>query len=129
MVDLGTLSSNYYGTGSRATDVNNEGDVVGFSGSFTGAVHGFIYRNGVMTDLNDFLSSEQRNLFSIVEANGINDSGQIIATAIGSFGSYHAVLLTPTIPEPSTTALLAIGFGAIAWARRRKLSRPPSPRA
>jgi probable HAF family extracellular repeat protein len=55
----------------------------------------FIYRGGVMTDLNALIgdAAEQYLLYS---ANGINDKGQIAATAfVEELGAFHAVLLTP----------------------------------
>ncbi len=120
MQDLGTISG-FPDDSSGATDINNRGDVVGWS-SFNDAVHGFLYSDGAMTDLNDLLSAGQRSEWTVVDTNGINDAGQIIATAWGSDG-WRAVLLTPTIPEPSTAVMLAAGLGVVAWARRRRVGR------
>ena len=45
------------------------------------------------------------NGYTLVQATGINDAGQIIAVGTDSQGDTHAFLLTPT-PEPSTLAIL-----------------------
>ena len=120
MQDLGTISG-FPDDRSGATDINNRGDVVGWS-SVNDGQHGFLYSDGAMTDLNELLSAGQRGAWTVVEANGINDAGQIIAVAWGSEG-WRAVLLTPTIPEPSTAVMLAAGLGLVAWARRRRVGR------
>jgi probable HAF family extracellular repeat protein len=46
VIDLGTL-----GAQSWATGVNDRGEVVGFSDTWDGLRHGFVWRQGVMTDL------------------------------------------------------------------------------
>jgi hypothetical protein len=54
---------------------------------------GFIYRNGVLIDLNTITPSNSG--FIITDAVGINDSGQILCTATNTSGNVHAVLLAP----------------------------------
>ena len=48
MQDLGTLPG---GTGSDATAINNNGQIVGWSGVGGGGFHAFLYQNGLMQDL------------------------------------------------------------------------------
>ena len=123
MLDLGTLG----GDDSAAHDINNHGDVVGFSrvlhGTLEHGEHAFLYSGGIMYDLND-LSERNPNLF-FLDALGINDRGQIIVE--GSFdldnNEVHAFLLTlkdavPT-PEPTTLSLLCTGLLALGLLRRR----------
>ncbi len=46
-------------------------------------------------------------------ATGINDAGQIVGAGFNPQGEYHAFLLTPIVPEPSTLSLLSgavLGF-------------------
>jgi probable HAF family extracellular repeat protein len=87
MQDLGTLPG---GLDSRAYGVNDRGQVVGYSTSATG-VRAFLYRGGVMYDLNDLVLNLPAGVV-LAGAYGINDRGQIIAM---SDGSPHGYLLTP----------------------------------
>ena len=47
MTDLGTLGGTY----SWAFDINDRGQVVGYSGTAAGDQHAFLYGDGAMTDL------------------------------------------------------------------------------
>jgi probable HAF family extracellular repeat protein len=81
-----------------ATGINNRGQVVGndFDPSFNWS-HGFIWQNGVMTDLNTLIPADS-NLF-IISASNINERGQIsgMATVLTGprAGNIHAYLATP----------------------------------
>jgi probable HAF family extracellular repeat protein len=81
-----------------ATGINNRGQVVGngFDSSFNWS-HGFIWQDGVMTDLNTLIPADS-NLF-IISASNINDRGQIsgMATVLTGphAGEIHAYLLNP----------------------------------
>jgi probable HAF family extracellular repeat protein len=79
---------------SVAYDINQLGDVVG-SYHVVGAVdHAFLWRGGVMYDLNDFLPPNSGWVLN--EAKGINDAGQIAGTATRTIdGEKHAFRLTP----------------------------------
>jgi probable HAF family extracellular repeat protein len=104
------------GPTTTATAINNNGDIVGYAQTATFAQHGFLYRNGTMTDLgnniflyaindsdvmvgNDLIVSngtvqDINNLIppgdpGVNYAVGINDNGQIIAQTNG-------ILLTPS---------------------------------
>ena len=65
--------------------------------SFSNWLHGFIWQNGVMTDLNTLIPADS-NLF-ITMANKINERGQIsgMATVLSGphAGDVHAILATP----------------------------------
>ena len=114
--DLGTLG----GAASIAFAVNNVGQAVGVSLTSNGAEHAFVTdANGLgMTDLNSLVMLDGGAYF--YDANGINDSGQIIANASNG----HAYLLTAVIPEPETYALMLSGLGLLGLAaRRRKFKR------
>ena len=84
--------------GALATGVNDRGQVVGstYDNNLNWA-HGFIYENGVLTDLNTLLP-ESSNLY-ITMANKINANGQISGMAIVQNGPYkgeiHAFVATP----------------------------------
>ena len=81
-----------------ATGINSRGQVVGntFDSDFNWT-HGFIWQNGVMTDLNTLISGDSN--LSIISASNINDSGQIsgMATVLSGphMGKIHAYLATP----------------------------------
>ena len=91
--DLGTLGGSY----SSAEAVNDLNQVVGqssISDNYSQAPHAFLWKRGRMVDLNTMIDP---NLgLVVIDASGINRSGQIAASVVTSDGSYHAVLLTPT---------------------------------
>jgi probable HAF family extracellular repeat protein len=87
MYDIGTL----YGASSGLA-MNTFGQVVGSSGGSA-----FLYSNGVMINLNNVIGP---SLVTLTSANGINDSGQIVANGVYSpSGPSDVFLLTP-IPLP-----------------------------
>jgi probable HAF family extracellular repeat protein len=73
------------GLNSSANAINNAGVVVGSSG----AGDAFVYSNGLATDLNNLIPAGSG--FTLTNAVGISDSGQILAQA----SNRHAVLLNP----------------------------------
>jgi probable HAF family extracellular repeat protein len=95
LTNLGILPGDY---AAFATGINNLGQVVGnnFDSSFNWS-HGFIWQNGVMTDLNTLIPADS-NLF-IISASNINERGQIsgMATVLTGphAGDIHAYLATP----------------------------------
>jgi probable HAF family extracellular repeat protein len=88
--DVGALRGGYsYGVG-----MNNRGDVVGFSDSSV-----FVYRDGMMIDLNQALLRNGSIWPWIQDVHAINDNGQIVGNAYieDADGVVHlrACLLTP----------------------------------
>ena len=84
--------------GGLASGINNKGQVVGSNfDSYFNWSDGFIYENGVMTDLNTLIPAGS-NLY-VTMANKINERGQISGMAIVHSGPHegdiHAILLTP----------------------------------
>ncbi|HEY6385398.1 MAG TPA: hypothetical protein VIX91_06925 [Candidatus Acidoferrum sp.] len=96
VTNLGVLPGDFAGF---ATGLNNRGQVVGndFNSSFDWT-HGFIWQEGVMTDLNTLIPSDSN--LSIISASNINDRGQIsgMGTVVAGphTGEIHAYLLTPS---------------------------------
>ena len=96
MVDLGTLGGNE----SYAWAISDSGVVVGKSQIQEGGTHGFIYLDGEMFDVNDFIVPDID--MTIVNIRDINSSGQLAAVAEYPDGTKRPYLLTPTgdtIPE------------------------------
>jgi probable HAF family extracellular repeat protein len=108
MIDLGTLPGN---TGSGAAGINALGVIVGGVSNAAGVQRAFVYRPGAgMADLNDLIGPGTG--WTLIDARGINDAGQIVGTGVLASGSgFRAYLLTP-VPEPS--ALLLAGGAAVA---------------
>ena len=148
--DLGTLGALASGTHSLANCINDNGDVVGWFYTGSGAQDAFLYSGRIMEDLGPGY------------ANGINNSGQIVgsknsqaflyddgtmynlnsllapgsrwnlydATAVNNKGQIVGYGLSPAgqtdaflltpTPEPSTLVLLAVGAVALIGYRLRK---------
>lgn len=97
-----------------ANSINNNGEIVGY-GPFYG--NPFIYSNGHMNYLNEIINQTE---ITLTDAKGINDNGQIVASAYSDQYGTMAYLLTP-IPEPSTLCLLSFGFiGFLTYKRHYK---------
>lgn len=128
MSDLGTL----FGTGSsKATDINSSGWIVGHSywGGMYGDDHAFLYRDGAMHDLNEFIDPALG--ITLLYAQAVSDTGYIVATGRNSALQYGVYTLTPVtplsaVPEPGTWALMAAG--GLLLASRRRTARPAAAR-
>ena len=93
--DLGVPDSGY--PNSFAYDINNNGEIVGTSGTTENAVR---YKNGQWQYLNNLIPADSG--WNLQRAEAINDEGQIVGW--GSMnGETHAFLLTPGSSTPSDT--------------------------
>ncbi len=97
ITDLGTMGRIY----SIAHGINNSGLVVGEAcnliGNDTPPCHAFLYNNGAMTDIGTLISPFGPYMFvSLINATGINNSGQVVGTAWTDVGggctTYRAFL-------------------------------------
>ncbi|MDQ1920869.1 DUF3466 family protein [Massilia pseudoviolaceinigra] len=116
MTDLGTLG----GRRSYANAVNLGGQVVGRSDSAgDGDSLGFLYEGAGLIDLNTLIDPVLG--YTVHNATGINDSGQIAAYGCRNGGSEcGGLLLHPSAtPEPGTWAMLLAGLGLVGWCRLR----------
>ena len=86
----------------RGRAINDSGHIVGSSGS--GWDIPFVWKDGVMTDLNTLI--DPASGWTLKNATGINNNGWIIGNGIAPGGYEHAFLLTP---EPATLFLLSLG--------------------
>jgi hypothetical protein len=85
--DLTTYPDDFFdGSSSEATSINNEGFIVGYGESeyslTTRRTEGFVYdyKNDIFQGLNTLI--ECNSEYDIVQANGINDDNEIVATAL-----------------------------------------------
>ncbi|HEY0791360.1 MAG TPA: hypothetical protein VGD78_09890 [Chthoniobacterales bacterium] len=94
MLDLGTLPGT---DSSYAYGINASGQVVGTSyrGGLFQSGRGWVYLHGRMRDLNGLLEPGVAKRWTVTDANGINDLGQIVGSAQNATGHSRAVLLTP----------------------------------
>jgi probable HAF family extracellular repeat protein len=128
MRELGSLPDYGQGTGTTAYDINNSGQVIGYSGKYFNHVGFFWDENDGMRRLDELI--DQTSIYSgmkIIDAAAINDAGQIAATAIWQ-GRRTAVLLSPSaIPEPGSAGLIFAGLGSLLFfvraSRRRTADR------
>ena len=84
--------------GSAAYDINKEGQIVGISNGGTEPFgeRAFLYENGKMLDLNDLV---QNSSLYLLLAQGINDSGEIVGTAVDASGQQVGFLAVPAYGE------------------------------
>jgi probable HAF family extracellular repeat protein len=116
VIDLGTL-----GTFSTAHALNNEGQVVGMCFTSLGT-RAFItdLNGGPMLDLNDVIPPGTG--WSLFDARGINDAGQIVGTGqLPGYDVIHAFLLTPD-STPSVAELASVGVTPAG-----STATPPTP--
>jgi probable HAF family extracellular repeat protein len=137
MTDLGTLGGN-----SVATDVNNAGQMVGYSELSVGsdANHPVLFDGGEVIDL-VFAADFAEAGFNVLNGVGyeiydINDAGQIVGWAVTFGGLVEAFRLDPltaptllpettsAVPEPSTYGFLAgVAVLGLVGGRRRNIVR------
>jgi probable HAF family extracellular repeat protein len=93
VASLGSLG----GTQGAALSINTAGTIVGWSAVASGQSHGFLYSGGVLTDLNSFplhsASGQTVTGWTITEADGINDLGQIVGRAISVISNREEVVV------------------------------------
>lgn len=98
MLDLGVLPGDLVGAG---LGMNNNGDIVGASVSAPGPASGnpraFLWRQGVMSDLNALIPANSP--LYLLNACAINDAGVIVGVGVTDTGDVHGFLATPAVSE------------------------------
>jgi PEP-CTERM motif len=126
-VDIGGAITSFQFPGSISTQalgVNDLGNIVGdYLDPTSGNTYGFLDVNGMFTKLDPFSSL-------VVTANGINDNGRIV----GFFGdaNFSTIgFISSTVPEPSSWAMMLLGFAGLGFtfrqSRRREGRRHAEP--
>jgi probable HAF family extracellular repeat protein len=96
ITDLGTV---YTHGCAYASDVNKKGQVVGGSMSHSGCLNGgdstraFLWEDGAIFDLNTLIP--HGSALHLLNANTINDRGEIAGTGADASGNEHAFMLIP----------------------------------
>lgn len=98
-----------------AHDINDAGSVVGET-EFS--LRGMLWYHDRAYALDHLWDGAQYPGWSLVNAWGINDSGDILARGVGPMGEDGQFLLSPLpVPEPGNVTLLLVGFALLATCR------------
>jgi probable HAF family extracellular repeat protein len=120
LMDLGTLPG---GAWSQAYGLNGSGWVTGRSrtGPDGSLLHAFIYRDGVMLDLNSLIDPIADAGWLLWSGQDITDDGRIVGWGILD-GQHSAFVLTPiaAAPEPGSFALMLTVLGVLGLVTRRR---------
>lgn len=124
MKDLGVLPGDF---NSGAIAVNDRGEVVGVSNDDKGNLRAFLWRNGLMTDLNTLAPADSP--LYLLFASGINNRGEIVGFGATPSGDLHAFLATPAnIPYGTVPLGMATPTESSRNAAARALSQRTSLR-
>lgn len=104
--------------GGVAFDINESDVIVGwaFTLETDAPQRAWMYADGVLTDLNDFLDPNSRFEY-LLGARGINDHGDIVGWGLTKEGTIEGFVLTG-VPSPSSLALASVA--GLAASRRRR---------
>jgi PEP-CTERM motif len=114
---------------SQPLGINDNGIAVGYYGDSTTSQHGFLYNtnNGQYSFLDDPSMAFSNGGVEVTQITGINDAGEITgfySDANGTFHGFVADIPTASVPEPSTWAMMILGFAGIGFMAYRRKSKP-----
>ena len=101
-------------TSTQALGVNDRGEIVGDYIGAGGEMFGFLWDDGKFSTINPPGATSST-------ANGINDRGQIVGFFSGGDAGASTFGFEATIPEPSTWAMMLLGFGGLGFLGYRKV--------
>jgi PEP-CTERM motif len=119
-VDIGGATTSFQFPGSISTQalgVNDLGNIVGDYFDANGNMFGFLDVGGSFTTLDPFNSTA-------VTANGINDNNQIVGFYVDGAGNTIG-FLSSGVPEPSTWAMMVLGFAGLGFVTYRRQQKAP----
>jgi hypothetical protein len=105
--------------------LNDDGLAVGYYQLPDGSQHGFLYNiaTGQYSFLDDPFAATSG--VSITQITGVNDSDEITGFYVdATTGSQLGFVATPAVPEPSTWAMMILGFAGIGFMGYRRKSKP-----
>jgi hypothetical protein len=110
---------------SQILGINDQGLAVGYFGDSTTSQHGFFYNTstGTYTFLDDPAASFHNGV-EITQITGINNLGDISGFYTDANGTFHSFFATPAVPEPSSWAMILIGFAGLGFAFRQSRRKP-----
>jgi probable HAF family extracellular repeat protein len=101
MQDLGRLPGD---TNSVGLGINDRSEIIGESFGAAGPINGnprpFLWRNGIMADLNSLVTEDSPLYLLVVSA--INNQGEIVGFGVTPAGDIHAFLATPQEGQPGS---------------------------
>ncbi|MDR6126311.1 hypothetical protein QE361_002843 [Sphingomonas sp. SORGH_AS802] len=71
-------------------------------------------------DALNLLSNVSPELYNFGQSNASGKPATELPTYVFAFSGVGGSVVVPTVPEPSTWALMVVGFGGVAWAVRRR---------
>lgn len=105
--------------------LNDNGLAVGYYQLLDGSQHGFLYN--IATKTYTFLDDPNAATsgLSITEITGVNDSGEIAGFYVdAATGLERGFVATAAVPEPTTWAMMLLGFAGVGFMAYRRKSKP-----
>ncbi len=103
-------------TFTQALGINNSGEIVGFYTDASDVQHGYIDNGGVFTSF-DPPGSVSTTI------NGINAEGDLVGFFTDANDNVIGFVAVPNVPEPSTWAMMLLGFATLGFAAYRRGNR------